>query len=116
MLFLSIQQHDEVVLVLDGVDEVPGEKPKMRVLHLLERIAASLANAKILLVSRHQTDIAATVGEISAELLPLHHDFINEDIRSYVTHQFAKDARLSKWKPDLRARVQSTFEQKSDGM
>ena len=116
ILFLSIQQHDELVLVLDGVDEVPGEQAKTMVLHLLERIAASLANTKILLVSRHQTDIAATMGQLSAEPLPLHHDSMNEDIRSYVTNQFAKDVRLSKWKPDLRARVQSTFEQKADGM
>jgi hypothetical protein len=116
MLFLSIQEPDEVVLVLDGVDEVLGEEPKTMVLHLLERIAASLSNVKILLVSRHQTEIAASVGEMSAECLPLHHHLINEDIRSYVTNQFAKDGRLSKWRPDLRARVQSTFEQKADGM
>jgi hypothetical protein len=116
ILFLTINEFDEVVLVLDGVDEIPGEKAKMMVLHLLEHISTSLSNVKVLIVSRHQTEIAASAAEMSAECLPIHHDSNNEDIRSYVTHHFTKDARLSQWNPELRARVQSAFELKADGM
>lgn len=118
ILFLLIQEFCEVVIVFDGVDELPEEDVKAMVLHLLGRIAKSQSNVKILVVSRFQAEIATTVSAsgISAEFLPLDNESINEDIRLYVAHQLADHFRLKTWDLELKTRVQSTFEQKADGM
>lgn len=115
-LSIACQQHAEVIIVLDALDEVPEGNERRDVLAHLEKLKQGAANVKTVTTSRCTADIEDAMASYCAISLPIDLVQVNEDIRLYVASQFSQAPRLQSWRPEMQRRVQETFQMKADGM
>jgi hypothetical protein len=112
----QIEHHDNVIIVLDALDELPDGDDRSLVLAKLESLSSCGTNAKALITSRSSADIEGIMSGIKAIVLPLSAQEINADIGLYIVKEIHQTPSLLRWSPKMQNRARETLEQKADGM
>ena len=116
VLDFQIEQHGNVTLVLDALDELPEGDDRSLVLKKLLGLRSHGANAKVLVTSRGSADIECTMSGMKALVLPLSVQEINADIGRYIVNEFNQTPSLLRWSSKMQDRARETLEQRADGM
>jgi hypothetical protein len=116
ILDCQTEQHGNVTIVLDALDELPDGDDRSLVLAKLQALNSRGKNAKVLITSRSSADIEGVMSGIKATTLPLSVQEVNEDIGRYVMREFSQTPSLLRWSPKMQLRARETLEQKADGM
>jgi len=111
-----------VYLIVDALDECPDTSsmpsPREKVLKLVEAlIDLQLANLRICVTSRPETDIKAVLEPLAFHSVSLHDESGQmEDIENYIKSVIKKDPRNRKWKPEDKQLVIDVLVRNADGM
>jgi hypothetical protein len=111
-----------VYLIVDALDECPNTSsmpsPREKVLKLVEAlIDLQLANLRICVTSRPETDIKALLEPLAFHSISLHDESGQmEDIENYIKSVIKKDPRNRKWKPEDKQLVIDVLVRNADGM
>lgn len=116
VLDFQIEQHGNVTLVLDALDELPEGDDRLLVLDKLLALSSHGANAKVLVTSRGSADIEGTMSGMKALVLPLSVQEVNADIGRYIVDDFNQTPSLLRWSSKMQDRARETLEQRADGM
>ena len=117
ILLSSIEQYDEIFLVLDALDECPeNDEARRTVLDGLERLARTASNLKILATSRELRDVQDQMSLLGADVVSISTHSVDADIEKYVGSELSRDRRLSRMDGDLKSLIMETLTEKADGM
>jgi hypothetical protein len=111
-----------VYLIVDALDECPNTSsmpsPREKVLKLMEElIDLQLANLRICVTSRPETDIKAVLEPLAFHSVSLHDESGQmEDIENYIKSVIKKDPRNRKWKAEDKQLVIDVLIKNADGM
>jgi len=111
-----------VYLIVDALDECPNTSsmpsPREKVLKLVEElIDLQLANLRICVTSRLETDIKALLEPLAFQSVSLHDESGQmEDIENYIKSVIKKDPRNRKWKAEDKQLVIDVLVRNADGM
>ncbi len=111
-----------VYLIVDALDECPNTSsmpsPREKVLKLVEElIDLQLANLRICVTSRPETDIKALLEPLAFQSVSLHDESGQmEDIENYIKSVIKKDPRNRKWKAEDKQLVIDVLVRNADGM
>ena len=116
-LVSSCERYRQVILVLDALDECPGDcDTREALLDSLLAMAIKVPNLKILATSRELADIKQSMVLLKATPIFVAKKETNTDIRKYITTQLISDRRLSKLDPATQEIVLKAICEKADGM
>lgn len=116
VLDFQIEQHGNVIFVLDALDELPDGDDRSLALAQLQGLKSHGTNAKVLITSRSSADIEGIMSGMKAMDLPLSVQEVNADIGRYIVKEFSQTSSLLRWSPKMQLRARETLEQKADGM
>lgn len=116
VLDFQIEQHDNIVFVLDALDELPDGEDRSLVLAKLQSLSGCGTSAKALVTSRTSADIEGIMSRMQASVFPLSMREVNADIGRYIMTEFNHTPSLLRWSPKMQLRARETLEQKADGM
>jgi len=111
-----------VYLIVDALDECPNTSsmpsPREKVLNVVEElIDLQLANLRICVTSRPETDIKALLEPLAFRSVSLHDESGQmEDIENYIKSVIKKDPRNRKWKAEDKQLVIDVLVRNADGM
>jgi hypothetical protein len=111
-----------VYLVIDALDECPNKSaipsPREKVLKLVgEPFDLQLANLRICVTSRPETDINAVLGPLAFHSVSLHDERGQmEDIENYIKSVIKTDPRNRRWKAEDKQLVIDVLIKNADGM
>src|SRR6266851_6990794 len=111
-----------VYLIVDALDECPNTSsmpsPREKVLNVVEElIDLQLANLRICVTSRPETDIKAVLDPLAFRSVSLHDESGQmEDIENYIKSVIKKDPRNRKWKAEDKQLVIDVLVRNADGM
>lgn len=117
-----IQQAGEVWVILDALDECRtlNEHRPWGLLPWIQRFQDSQMNCHILITSRPEQDIESAIKSRAREqdIIPIHSDLIEGDIRSYVHTRVKEHKGLNRWqsRPDIQTEIETTLIGKANGM
>ena len=100
--------------MLDALDEAHDRD---EVLDLILRIISwNLPGVHVLVSSRRETDIEATLRSSTTHMICMESAFIDTDILEYVRHRLNQDPKLKKWPQSVKDEIETILGQKADGM
>ena len=114
-----IQETTPTFIIIDALDECPtrgGERAKL--LELLQSLASlQIANLRILVTSRKESDIEEKLGGIvTLPPLSIQGEDTDIDIRTHVKAQLASDSTMGNWPEPIKFDVEETLTTKAKGM
>lgn len=116
-LVTMIDQHDQVYLLFDALDESPEEQKTRQ--HVLDKVAWLLhktANSKLLATSRPEHDIQAFIEDQQFVSVSLKTKLVDTDIKSYVSNELLAHPRLRSMTWSVKQKIEHRLTEKSDGM
>lgn len=116
VLDYQFEQHGNVTLVLDALDELPDGEDRSLVLAKFQSLSGHKANVKALITSRSSADIEGIMSAMQASVFPLSVQEVNADIGRYILKEFNQAPSLLRWSSKMQLRARETLEQKADGM
>ena len=121
ILLATIDSQERFIVVLDGLDESPeystsGQALRQNLLSSLIRLSYGAPKIKILATSRHSIDIEDRMSQLGALPQSMLVEFVNKDIKRYVTSQLAADPRLCTLDQCTKAEIEVYIVEKADGM
>jgi hypothetical protein len=118
----NLQGLPPVYLIIDGLDECPGDSvlssPRREVLSLLEDLVeARLPNLRICVTSRPETDIKPVLEPLTFRSISLHdEDGQKEDIENYIRSMVTTNWKMRRWTTEHRQLVIDILTERADGM
>jgi len=113
VLNAQIEQHGNVTLVLDALDELPeGDDRSEKLIGL----SSHKSNVKSVVTSRSSADIERIMSGMKAVVLPLSVQEVNADIGRYIVTEFNQTPSLLRLSSKMQGRARRTLEQRADGM
>ena len=107
-------QLSSCYIVLDALDEAGN---RQEVLDFIQHIVEwKLPGVHLLVTSRRETDIEATLDPLSTQHLQMQHTLISRDISEFVQHRLSQDQRLRKWPESVKDEIKITLANRADGM
>jgi hypothetical protein len=98
-----VSEIERTFLIIDALDECPKEE---RQVFFETFIKGSLPrNLNVLVTSRKEPDIEATLGPSFSRTICIQNSIIDADVRVHVGKAIARDATLLKWKPAIRDEI-----------
>lgn len=113
----SIESYDKVFLMLDALDESPGESDiRSNLLSRLERLAHDARNVSIFATSRETPDLREAMESLETAQIDVPMDSVNIDIQQYVLNEISRDSKLRRLRLEPQAAIEKVLSQKADGM
>ena len=113
----SCGYYQQVFLILDALDEIPGDgDTRKTLLSSLLTITSKISNMKILATSRGLVDIKQSMLCLKATPITIPKEETSADIRKYITTQLTHDERLSKLDSATRKMILEAVYERADGM
>lgn len=116
VLNAQIEQHGNVTLVLDALDELPEGDDRSPVLEKLIGLSSHKSNVKSVVTSRSSADIERIMSGMKAVVLPLSVQEVNADIGRYIVTEFNQTPSLLRLSSKMQGRARRTLEQRADSM
>jgi hypothetical protein len=111
-----MQRFDHIYLLLDALDESPGNGQREKVLGALGEIKSwGLEGVHLFVTSRDELDIRESFTHLSGMEVKMRNAGIQKDIADYISNQLAKDPRLKRWLP-YRAKIEETLVKGAQGV
>jgi hypothetical protein len=109
--------YDTVFVVLDALDECPGEiDARSKLFRGLDHLAKEATNLKFLMTSRDVADIRDRIISLPAERLPIQTRAVDKDIYNYVAQQLSQGRYFRRLKRESLDLIHDTITAKADGM
>jgi hypothetical protein len=111
-----------VYFVVDALDECPNTAamptPREKILTLVEQLIESqLANLRICVTSRPETDIKVVLDPLAFRSISIHDESGQmEDIENYIKSVVNTDPKNRKWKQEDKQRVIDALTERAGGM
>jgi hypothetical protein len=111
-----------IYLIIDALDECPNTSgiPSSRdkVLALMEELVSwSLPNLRLLITSRPEINIRASLEPLTSNCMSLHdQNGQKRDIMEYVNSVVHSDKNMGRWRDEDKRLVIDTLSEKADGM
>ena len=121
-IFLAaIQPYAQFFLILDALDESPelytGHMTIRQILLAkVNDLSQKAPCLHMLATSRQLIDIQEQVTMMGARSVAMQAEFVNEDIKSFVSSQLATDPRLCRLLMNFKAKIEKALIEKADGM
>jgi NACHT domain len=118
----NLQGLPPVYLIIDGLDECPGDSvlssPRREVLSLLEDLVeARLPNLRICVTSRPETDIKPILEPLTFRSISLHDESgQKEDIENYIRSMVTTNWKMRRWTAEHKQLVIDELTERADGM
>jgi hypothetical protein len=111
-----LQQVPTVFLDFDALDECTEVKILMKTIAKIKKWG--LPGVRILATSRKESDVTQTMDSLSLQSICLETALVDEDIKTFVKHNFESGGRLGIWSDDANARkeIEDTLAAGSKGM
>jgi hypothetical protein len=117
ILLASIRSYSTVYLLIDALDECPGDhETRQSVLARIERLTQDAPNLRILVTSRELDKIRSSMEALMAEPLRVTVRAVDDDIQLYLAKEISRDRSLCELSPDMRTLIESTIASQADGM
>ena len=111
-----IERFRDVYIVLDALDESPGNGPREHVLDALEAMRNWGAHCLHLFVtSRNESDIRESLNLSVTQEVRMQNAGINTDIENFISGRLDTNRRLEKWLP-YREKIQKTLASRAKGV
>lgn len=117
ILLAILALYDTVFVVLDALDECPGEiDARSKLFRGLDHLAKEATNLKFLMTSRDVADIRDRIITLPAERLPIQTRAVDKDIYNYVAQQLSQGRYFRRLKRESLDLIHDTITAKADGM
>ena len=119
---LELPRQAPVYLIIDALDECPNTSaipsPREEVLTLLKHLIESrLANLRLCITSRPETDIKVVLEPLAFHSISIHNERGQmEDIENYIRSVVNTDPKNRKWKQEDKQAVIDVLIERADGM
>jgi hypothetical protein len=119
---LELPRQAPVYLIIDALDECPNTSaipsPREEVLTLLKHLIESrLANLRLCVTSRPETDIKVVLEPLASLSISIHNERGQmEDIENYIRSVVNTDPKNRKWKQEDKQAVIDVLIERADGM
>jgi hypothetical protein len=119
---LELPRQAPVYLIIDALDECPNTSaipsPREEVLTLLKHLIESrLANLRLCVTSRPETDIKVVLEPLASLSISIHNERGQmEDIENYIRSVVNTDPKNRKWKQEDKQAVIDVLTERADGM
>ena len=119
---LELPDQPPIYIIVDALDECPNSSgapsPRELVLDLIEDLVTlQLANLRICVTSRPETDIQEVLGPLVSHPVSLHDEAgQKQDIVDYLNSAVQSDRKMRKWRAEDRQLVIDALTQRADGM
>jgi hypothetical protein len=119
---LELPRQAPVYLIIDALDECPNTSaipsPRQEVLTLLKHLIESrLANLRLCVTSRPETDIKVVLEPLAFLSISIHNERGQmEDIENYIKSVVNTDPKNRKWKQEDKQAVIDVLTERADGM
>lgn len=110
---LSVLQTSHGFLVLDAADEC---SQRTSLLEMINDIKADCRNVNVLVTSRREQDLEATLRSASESTICIEDDVVSGDIQLYVRNHLKSDQQLQRWSEDLKSEIEAALASGARGM
>lgn len=114
LLSAVLQSYDSVFLSIDALDESQPRQPLLSVLRTL-LTDSRFGKIQLFTTSRQYLEIEEVMSQISLRL-PMDHDLVREDIRTYVRSVLDTSREFKRWPPVLRNDIEAKLVDGAKGM
>lgn len=116
VLWALLEMQRTVYIVIDGLDECPEENDvREEVLEGLRAFRHRRTDIRLLVMSRKETGINDYMRELGALPVPIQHDHVDQDIRTYVSREMSRHRKLRTLDADVKSTVESTLSDRANG-
>jgi hypothetical protein len=119
---VTLPDQPPVYLIIDALDECPNSSglpsPREQVIDLLKEFAElDLPNLRLCITSRPEIDIRNALEPLTSRRVSLHEQSgQKKDIIDYVTSVVHSDAKMRRWRDEVKRLVIETLSEQADGM
>jgi hypothetical protein len=110
----TVRGFKKTYVIVDALDECLECEELLQTLKTIHWWAEN--SIHILVTSRQTSEIREVLGGVTSDNLCVHDSSIDQDVNLYLTACLTNDWKLARLPADVRADIQKTLNDKSDGM
>ncbi len=115
--FMSLLRSSRrIYLLLDALDESSEQEDMLNLLAQIIALGQQSSGINLIITSRREQTIAAVLGDLIYEIVPIQSDKVDADIELYIEQRLSKDPKLSHRTPALKEEIKEVLTKKADGM